>query len=64
MIVSGWYLVKSFLIRGAFLMAGELSEKRGKINHVSRLPVFFPHGKEHFNKRAKERKHKMSIGRV
>jgi len=36
MIVSGWNLVKDFLIRGAFLMAGELSEKERKIKHLSR----------------------------
>jgi len=41
MIVSGWNLVKDFLIRGAFLIAGELSEKMRKIKHFSRLPIFF-----------------------
>jgi hypothetical protein len=32
MIVSGWNLVKDFLIRRAFLMVGELSENKRKIN--------------------------------
>jgi len=41
MIVSGWNFVKDFLIRGAFLIAGELSEKMIKIKHFSRLPHFF-----------------------
>lgn len=35
MIVSGWNLVKDFLIRGAFLIVGELSEKGRKIKHLS-----------------------------
>jgi hypothetical protein len=32
MIISGWNLVKDFLIRGAFFIAGELSEKERRIN--------------------------------